>query len=181
MLDDRELVLAIAAGDREAFAELFRRFAPRINGFLRGSMPPAKAEELTQEVMLRVWRKAQSYDPQRASAATWIFTIARNARIDALRRSGRAEPESDDPMWVPSTPEAPDQVVARRASEAKMREALDALPEGQLEVLERAYLQGQTLAEVSAALGIPLGTVKSRVRLAMERLRIVLPEGPEKG
>jgi RNA polymerase sigma-70 factor (ECF subfamily) len=179
MLDDRELVLAIAAGDREAFAELFRRFAPRINGFLRQSVPPSKAEEITQEVMLRVWRKAKSYDPARASAATWIFTIARNARIDSLRRSGRPEPEADDPMWVPSSPESPDQVVAKKASEAKMREALDSLPGCQLEVLERAYIQGQTLAEVSTALGIPLGTVKSRVRLAMERLRIVLPEGTD--
>lgn len=181
MQDDRELIVAIAGGDRAAFAELFRRFAPRINGFLRGSMPPAKAEEITQDVMLRIWRKASSYDPERASAATWIFTIARNARIDALRKTGRAEPEPDDPMWVPSAPEPPDQAVTQRAVETKMREALDSLPANQLEVLERAYLKGQTLAEVAAELGIPLGTVKSRVRLAMERLRIALPEGSDVG
>lgn len=176
-MEDRDLLLAIANGDRGAFAELFRRFAPRVNAFLCKTLPAAKAEELTQEVMLRTWRKAGSYDPARASAATWIFTIARNARIDSFRRSGRAEPEPDDPMWVPSSPEAPDRIVERRAEESRIRDALDGLPAGQLEVLERAYLQGQTLSEVSDALQIPLGTVKSRVRLAMERLRIVFPQG----
>jgi RNA polymerase sigma-70 factor, ECF subfamily len=180
LMEDRDLLLAIAEGDRGAFAELFRRFAPRVNGFLRQTLPVAKAEEITQEVMLRIWRKAKSYDPSRASAATWIFTIARNARIDSFRRTGRAEPEPDDPMWVPSTPDAPDRIVERRAEETKIREALDGLPAGQLEVLERAYMQGQTLSEVSEALKIPLGTVKSRVRLAMERLRIVLPDEGEK-
>lgn len=175
MMDDRELLVAIAGADRAAFAELFRRFAPRINGFLRQSVPASKAEEITQEVMLRIWRNAGTYDPGRASPATWIFTIARNARIDALRRSGRPEPDPEDPVWVPSGPDAPDAQVARHREEVAVRQALDGLPEGQLEVLERAYLQGQTLSEVSEALGIPLGTVKSRVRLALERLRGVLP------
>ena len=186
-MEDRDLLAAIATQDsggeepRAAFAELFRRYAPRINGFLRQSLAAAKAEEVTQEVMLRVWRKAPSYDPARASAATWIFTIARNARIDALRRTGRAEPDPEDPMWVPSSPEPPDEAVTRRVEEAKMRDALDGLPPGQLEVLERAYLRGQTLSEVAEALSIPLGTVKSRVRLALERLRGALPEGSDSG
>jgi RNA polymerase sigma-70 factor (ECF subfamily) len=180
-MEDRDLLAAIANQDRAAFAELFRRFAPRINGFLRQSLSAAKAEEVTQEVMLRVWRKAPSYDPARASAATWIFTIARNARIDSLRRTGRVEPDPEDPMWVPSAPPPPDELASRKAEEAKMREALDGLPPGQLEVLERAYLQGQTLTEVAEALGIPLGTVKSRVRLALERLRGALPDGSDTG
>ena len=180
-MDDPDLLAAIANGDRAAFAELFRRFAPRINGFLRQSLAAAKAEEVTQEVMLRIWRKARSYDRRRASPATWIFTIARNARIDALRRTGRAEPEPDDPMWVPSSPPPPDEEVVRRAAEDRMRQALDGLPAGQLEVLERAYLQGQTLSEVATALDLPLGTVKSRVRLALERLRGALPDGTESG
>jgi RNA polymerase sigma-70 factor (ECF subfamily) len=175
-MEDRDLLVAIARGDRAAFAELFRRFAPRINGFLRQSVPASKAEELTQEVMLRVWRKAATYDPARAAPATWIFTIARNARTDSLRRTGRPEPDPEDPVWVPSSPEMPDDEAARRDEETRIRAALDDLPAGQLEVLERAYMQGQTLSEVSDALGIPLGTVKSRVRLAMERLRLVLPK-----
>ena len=176
LMEDRDLLLAIAGGDRGAFGELFRRFAPRDNGFLRQTLPAAKAEEITQEVMLRIWRKAKSYDPSRASAATWIFTIARNARIDSFRRTGRAEPEADDPMWVPSTPDAPDRIVERRAEETKIREALDGLPPGQLEVLERAYMQGQTLSEVSDALQIPLGTVKSRTFRAHRRLAGILSD-----
>lgn len=171
MQDDRELLLAIAAQDRRAFAELYRRYAPRVNGFLRQGLPPSRAEEVTQEVMLRVWHKAHIYDPSRAAPATWIFTVARNARIDAQRRAGRPEPEPDDPLWVPSSPDAPDASTEKRADEARVRSALDGLPQGQLEVLERAYMQGQTLTEVADALGVPLGTVKSRVRLAMERLR----------
>jgi RNA polymerase sigma-70 factor (ECF subfamily) len=176
-MDDRDLLIAIQGGDRAAFAELFRRFAPRINGFLRQSLPAAKAEEVTQEVMLRVWRKSKSYDPARAAPATWIFTIARNARIDCLRRGGRAEPDPEDPVWVPSAPGAPDEVLDKRTDEERIRTALEELPKPQLEVVERAYLQGQTLTEVSEALQVPLGTVKSRVRLALERLRLVLPEG----
>ncbi|MEQ1570017.1 MAG: sigma-70 family RNA polymerase sigma factor [Myxococcota bacterium] len=175
-MEDSELLAAIARGDRAAFSAFFHRFAPRINGFLRQSLPASKAEEVAQEVLLRVWRSAAGYDPSRASPATWVFTIARNARIDALRRGGRAEPEPDDPMWVPSAPPSPDEVTHRKAEEQQIRAALDQLPVGQLEVLERAYLQGQTLLEVSESLSVPLGTVKSRVRLALERLRGVLPE-----
>ncbi|MEZ4241558.1 MAG: sigma-70 family RNA polymerase sigma factor [Myxococcota bacterium] len=175
-MEDRDLLQAIAAGDRSAFAELFRRYAPRINGFLRQSLSASKAEELTQDVMLRIWRKAKTYDPDRAAPATWIFTIARNARTDALRRGGRPEPDPEDPVWVPSSPDAPDEEADKRDAEVRVREALDGLPPAQLEVLERAYLQGQTLAEVAEGLKIPLGTVKSRVRLAMERLRAVLPK-----
>jgi RNA polymerase sigma-70 factor, ECF subfamily len=180
-MEDPDLLAAISDGDRGAFAELFQRYAPRINGFLRQSLPAARAEEVTQEVMLRIWRKARSYDRRRASVATWVFTIARNARIDALRRTGRAEPEPDDPLWVPASPPPPDEAATRRAEDARIRSALDALPAGQLEVLERAYLQGQSLPEVAGALGIPLGTVKSRVRLALERLRGALPLEPETG
>ena len=176
MDDDRELLRAVAARDRRAFGELYRRFAPRVNGFLRQGLSPARAEEVTQEVMLRVWRKAEVYDPLRASPTTWIFTVARNARIDAQRRTSRPEPEADDPMWVPSAPDRPDVAHEKRADEARIRDVLEVLPAQQLEVLERAYMQGQTLTEVAEGLGIPLGTVKSRVRLAMERLRLAFPD-----
>ena len=181
MEDDRELLVAVAARDRRAFGELYRRYAPRVNGFLRQGLPAARAEEVTQEVMIRVWHKAHVYDPARAAPSTWIFTVARNARIDAQRRGGRPEPEPDDPMWVPSAPDAPDIASEKRADEERIRTALDSLPAGQLEVLERAYMQGQTLTEVAEALGVPLGTVKSRVRLAMERLRTLFPGAQEKG
>ncbi len=172
-MDDRDLLAAVARRDRAAFAELFRRFAGRVKGLLLRSLPPDRAEEVAQEVMLRVWHSAERYDPTRASPATWIFTIARNARIDAQRRAAHATPDPADPVWVPSPEEAPDAAAARRANADRMRLALDELPPNQLDVLHRAYLQGQTLTEVAEALSVPLGTVKSRVRLAMERLRIV--------
>ena len=153
--------------------QLFRRFAGRVKGLLMRSLPPDRAEEVTQEVMLRVWHAAVRYDPSRASPTTWIFTIARNARIDAQRRAAHATPDPADPVWVPAPEESPDAAVSRRASAERIRSALDELPPNQLDVLDRAYLQGQTLTEVAEALSVPLGTVKSRVRLAMERLRIV--------
>jgi RNA polymerase sigma-70 factor (ECF subfamily) len=178
-MDDREVLAAVARRDRAAFEELFRRYAPRVKGFLVRALGPTRAEEVAQEVLLRVWHNAPRYDPVRASPATWIFTIARNARIDALRRTAHATPDPADPMWVPAAEEAPDAAVERRAASERIRSALDALPEQQLEVLDRAYLQGQTLAEVADALAVPLGTVKSRVRLAMERLRLVVPDERE--
>jgi RNA polymerase sigma-70 factor (ECF subfamily) len=174
-MDDTGLLLQIAAKDRAAFAELFHRYSPRIAGFLRRALPSGKADEVLQDVMLRVWQKAPTFRPDRASATTWIFAIARNARIDALRRGGRPEPDPDDPMWVPSAPEPPDRQVEQADSDARVRAALSDLPALQLEVLERAYVRGESLSEIAAALGIPLGTVKSRVRLAMERLRATLP------
>jgi RNA polymerase sigma-70 factor (ECF subfamily) len=174
-MDDTALLLQVAAKDREAFAELFRRFAPRVAGFLRRSLPDGRADEVLQDVMLRVWQKAPTYRPDRASPTTWIFAIARNARIDALRRAGRPEPDPDDPLWVPTGPEPPDRQVEQAHRDAQVREALRGLPETQVEVLERAYVQGQSLSEIAEALAVPLGTVKSRVRLAMERLRGALP------
>jgi RNA polymerase sigma-70 factor (ECF subfamily) len=172
-MDDRDLLHAVARRDRSAFEEVFRRYAGRVKGLLLRSLPPDRAEEVTQEVMLRVWRSAERYDPSRASPATWIFTIARNARIDAQRRAAHATPDPADPMFVPDTEEPPDVAASRRANAERIRSALDELPPNQLDVLDRAYLQGQTLAEVAEALSVPLGTVKSRVRLAMDRLRIV--------
>jgi RNA polymerase sigma-70 factor (ECF subfamily) len=175
-MEDRDLVVAVARRDRAAFEELFRRFAPRVKGLLVRSLGPTRAEEVAQDVMLRVWHNAPRYDPSRASPATWIFTIARNARIDAIRRVARAAPDPEDPMWVPAGEEPPDAAAARRATAERVRSALDELPANQLEVLDRAYLQGQSLSEVAEALSVPLGTVKSRVRLAMERLRLLVPD-----
>jgi RNA polymerase sigma-70 factor (ECF subfamily) len=173
--DDRELLQRVADRDRAAFGELFRRFAPRLKGYLMQALSAGRAEEVVQEVLLRVWRKAPTYDGSRASPTTWIFTIARNARIDSLRRTGRAEPDPEDPVWVPSAPGAPDEDVDRGKVQSQVREALAELPDEQAEILRRAYMKGQTLSEIADALDIPLGTVKSRVRLAMKKLRLTLP------
>ncbi len=170
-MDDHALLLAIAGKDREAYAEFFRRFAPRIKGFLAQSLSHNRADEITQEVLLRVWRNAPSYDPARAAPSTWVFAIARNARIDSLRRTARAAPEPDDPVWVPAAAEAPDTAAERKAASERLHTALAQLPEDQRVVLEHAYLKGETLSQISETLQIPLGTVKSRVRLAIQRLR----------
>lgn len=162
--------------DRAAFAELHRHFAPRLAGFLaRGG--GGDVEELVQETMLAVWRKAESYDPAQAGVATWIFTIARNLRIDALRKEGRARPgalpQRDE---VDSAPDGEAQVLASER-EAQVRQALGQLPADQAEVVRLTYYTEKTQAEISRELGVPLGTVKSRLRLAAKRLSALLEAG----
>lgn len=156
--------------DQEAFIALFRQFAPRVKGFLiKSGADEALADECTQEVMATVWQKANQYDETRASVATWIFTIARNRRIDILRKQRRPEPE--DLGWGPE-PE-PDQsaVVELQQESARLTRALTALPEKQRLLVERAYFGNLSHSEIAAETGLPLGTIKSRIRLALDRLR----------
>ena len=171
--DDASLVLAIAARrDRAAFVALFSRTAPRLKSwFMRTGLAADRAEDLAQETMLAVWRKADTFDPNRASAATWIFTIARNQRIDALRRAGRPLPDADDPSLAPAEPVAPDTAYGAAQAEQRVRAALLDLPAEQAEVVRLAYFEDRPHGEIERSLGIPLGTVKSRLRLAMGRLR----------
>jgi len=161
----------IATGNRQAFAALFQRHGGRVEGFLRRSLPSTAAAEVTQEVFLRVWRHAARYDPTKASPTTWLFSIARNARTDRQRRRARPEPDADDPMWVPSAPAPPDAATHLKVRDAALRARVEALPTKQREVIVLAYLEGLTLSEIAERLEVPLGTVKSRVRLAMGRLR----------
>lgn len=156
--------------DRAAFAELFEHFAPRIKGFLMKSGADATtAEECAQDVMARVWQKAEQFDPSRASVATWVFTIARNRRIDMLRRSKRPEPE--DLPWGPE-PE-PDQadVIALQQDSQRLAAALLDLPQAQRDLIEKAYFGDLSQSEIADITGLPLGTIKSRIRLALDRLR----------
>lgn len=158
------------ARDQEAFAALFRHYAPRVKGFLvKSGADAALAEELAQDVMATVWRKADLFDPARASVATWVFTIARNRRIDVLRKARRPEPE--DLPWGPE-PE-PDQADALQMQQEtrKLAAALAALPASQRELIERAYFGDLSHGEIAAQTGLPLGTIKSRIRLALEKLR----------
>lgn len=158
------------AQDREAFALLFRHFAPRVKAFLmKSGAGAALAEECAQDVMATLWQKAHLYDPARASVATWIFTIARNRRIDALRRDRRPEPE--DLPWGPA--DSPDQseALALRQDCARLEAALAALPEAQRALIQRAYWGDRSQSELAAETGLPLGTIKSRIRLALDRLR----------
>ncbi|MEO1179236.1 MAG: sigma-70 family RNA polymerase sigma factor [Pseudomonadota bacterium] len=156
--------------DQKAFAEVFRHFAPRVKSFLlRGGADEALAEECMQDVMATLWRKARLYDPARASVSTWIFTVARNRKIDLLRKYARPEPE--DLPWGPE--EEPDQVevVALKQDSKRLSEALGNLPEKQRDLIERAYFGEMTHSEIADETGLPLGTIKSRIRLALERLR----------
>jgi RNA polymerase sigma factor (sigma-70 family) len=156
--------------DKAAFAALFRHFAPRVKAFLmKSGASEALAEECAQDVMATLWQKAGMFDPARASVATWVFTIARNRRIDALRKARRPEPE--ELTWGPE-PE-PDQADAFEAQQdtERLGAALSQLPQKQRELIERAYYGDLTHSEIAAETGLPLGTIKSRIRLALERLR----------
>ena len=157
-------------GDKAAFAALFRHFAPRVKGFLmKSGASAALAEECAQDVMAALWQKAHLYDPARASVATWVFTIARNRRIDALRRARRPEPEAL--FWGPEA--EPDQadVYEMQRESARLGEAVARLPDKQRVLIERAFWGDLTHSEIAAETGLPLGTIKSRIRLALERLR----------
>ncbi len=156
--------------DRAAFAVLFRHFAPRVKAFLiKSGAGDSLAEECTQDVMATLWTKAHMFDPSRASVSTWVFTIARNRKIDALRRARRPEPE--DLPWGPE--QEPDQaeVLTLRQETEKLKTAISELPEKQRELIERAYFGDLSHSEIAEETGLPLGTIKSRIRLALERLR----------
>ncbi len=169
---------AIAAHqDRAAFARLFGHFAPRIKTFMRRSgAGDAAAEELAQEVMLAVWRKAALFDPATTGASAWIFTIARNLRIDALRREAKNLPVDIDAEFLMDGGPAADDTVAGAQAEARVRQALAELPPEQVRVVELSFYQEKAHGEIATALGIPLGTVKSRLRLAMAKLRLLLDD-----
>ncbi|QFT79180.1 ECF RNA polymerase sigma factor RpoE [Roseovarius sp. THAF27] len=156
--------------DRAAFQRLFSHFAPRVKAFLMKSGTDASlAEECAQEVMATLWQKAHMFDPSRASAATWIFTIARNRRIDAIRKQRRPEPE--DLPWGPEQePDQADALALQQESE-KLGAAIAQLPEKQKDLIEKAYFGDLTHSEIAEETGLPLGTIKSRIRLALDRLR----------
>ena len=156
--------------DTSAFEELFNHFAPRVKAFLmKSGADPQMAEECSQEVMATVWRKAHLFDPSRASASTWIFTIARNKKIDAIRKQNRPEPE----QLYPDQDYEPDQesVVELQQETERLTLALGELPEKQRVLVEKAYLGELSHSEIAEITGLPLGTIKSRIRLALEKLR----------
>jgi len=159
---------------REAFAELFGHFAPRLKAFLmRYGIPEAQSEDLAQETMIAVWRKADTFDPARAGVSTWIFTIARNKRIDQMRRERSAAPPLD--VSDEGDPSASGEDLALAAErDAHVRAALASLPQEQAAVVRLSFFLEKPHSEIARELGIPLGTVKSRVRLALARLHAAL-------
>lgn len=172
------LIEAVAKSrDRAAFADLFEHFAPRVKTFMtRSGATEASAEELAQETMLTVWRKANRFDPASVGAAAWIFTIARNLRIDVLRREQRGGPRdecTDLEQHVDESP-SPDSRLVASQYEQRVRAAMAQLSDEQIRVVELSFFEEKAHAEIADLLKIPLGTVKSRLRLAMARLRTLL-------
>jgi RNA polymerase sigma-70 factor (ECF subfamily) len=159
--------------DQSAFAALFAHFAPRVKAFLiRSGMDAAQAEECTQEVMAALWTKAHLFDPARASVSTWVYTIARNRRIDMARRNRRPEPE--DLPWGPEAePDQEDVLLLQQESE-NLGRAIATLPEKQRDLIEKAFYGHLSHSEIAEITGLPLGTIKSRIRLALDRLRHAL-------
>nr|WP_306235666.1 sigma-70 family RNA polymerase sigma factor [Bradyrhizobium sp. Bra64] len=179
-VDWADLIGRVAStGDREAFKRLFEHFAPRIKGLmLKGGCSSDEAEEIAQNAMIAVWRKASQFDPATAGAAAWIFTIARNLRIDLFRSRARADrlrgtselPDAPDPA------ESADAVMSRVQDAARINSAVKRLSTEQSMVVRLSFIEERPHPEIASLLGIPLGTVKSRIRLAMNRLRDILDE-----
>ena len=176
--DLNTLVLTVARErSRPAFATLFGHFAPRLKSYLmRLGAEAGQAEELVQDVMLQVWHRAETFDPLQANASTWVFTIARNKRIDAIRRERRPEIDLSDPALVPEPVEPADRTLETGQENARLNAAIGSLPNEQAELLRLAYYEDKPHSTISAERGIPLGTVKSRLRLAVDRLRRLLRE-----
>lgn len=177
---DEALLARTGAGDRGAFATLFERLAPRVKAYLVGlGATESAADELAQDTMVTLWRRAKSYDPARAKVSTWLFVIARNAWIDRLRRENveiayfAREPQSEQ-----SEDESPEESAARASDRDRMRIALATLPEEQQRVVRLSFFEDRPHPEIAAHLSLPLGTVKSRLRLALTKLRLHWEQAP---
>ena len=177
-VDHSRLIVRIAADrDRKAFVTLYEYFAPRVKSYLVGQRVPADvADELLQEVMLAVWNKAGQFNPDKAAASTWIFAIARNKRIDRIRKDTKPDLDPEEPSLLPGGFEAADESLLDKQRKAAVGAALAELPDDQRNVIELSFMKGLSHSEIAERLGLPLGTVKSRIRLAFQRLRGELGE-----
>ena len=165
--------------DKAAFALMFDHYVPLVRAYSLAREPVANliADELAQEVMIRVWLKAGSYNAQLSNINTWIFTLARNCRIDYLRRNGRFISDID-PTEIFNNIEdegpGPFQLAHQNRLEDNIKSGLEKLPREQSEVLTKVYLEGKSHQQTSTELKLPLGTVKSRVRLALKKLQVLV-------
>ena len=161
--------------DEAAFDVLFRYFAPRIKSYcLRLGADPSGAEEITQEAMVSIWRNAAQFDPSKASPSTWIFTIARNLTIDRFRNTRRPQFDPNDPALVPDDQPPPDHLVEQTEKQENVRKIMDTLSPNEKNVLMLSFYEDLSHGEISKQLSIPLGTVKSRIRLAFAKIRSTL-------
>ena len=166
--------LLVAVGqdqDKDKFAALFEYFAPRIKSFLiQSGLSDTLADELAQETMLAVWDKASHYDPAKAAASTWIYRIARNKKIDYFRKKSTGETQIPDETLIEDDADNQASMLMQKQETDIMSHALAELPEEQSDLLARSFFKGQSHGEIAKETGIPLGTVKSRIRLALEKL-----------
>ena len=166
---DAELIRLVAGGDRPAFEELHRRYARPVLGIaLRRLGDRGRAEDVTQDTFTSVWRSAARFDPARGAATSWIFTVARNAITDGLRR--RIEPTVDNPPEIPAPGPGPADAAEAEWLSWRVHRALEELPEHERSLIELAYWSGLSQSEIADYVGLPLGTVKTRTRTALRRL-----------
>lgn len=165
----------ISQRDIAAYEIIFKYFAPRIKAYMmRLTTDRQLAEELMQETMIAVWHKADHFDPAKGALSTWIFTIARNLRIDAVRRSKRPEFDPEDPAFIPDSAPTADNLITARQTADELKAAIAELPFEQSELLKMSFFDDYSQSTIAAKMNIPLGTVKSRMRLAFNKLRIAL-------
>lgn len=168
--------------DEAAFAKLFAHFAPLIKGFclgnLNSSFPADAADEIVQEVMFKVWQKSPSYDATKAAASTWVYTVMRNCRIDLMRRNRRSTSDSGvidiEDIWDESAEDQAYVYLMQATNEAMVQQSFAQLPVEQRQVLNQVYMQGKTHQEIATETGLPLGTVKSRVRIGLKKMQILI-------
>ena len=179
LLHDRLIESIALRRDREAFAALFAYFAPRLKAWLiKSGATPGAAEDFAQDAMLTVWRKADLFDSSKARAATWIFTIARNRRLDMLRRDARPLPTPEIELAGEDV-RRPDELLSMSQDADRVRDALSRLSPDHVEVLRLAFFMDSSHSEIAKHLDLPLGTVKSRIRNAMTKLRLILAPSEE--
>jgi RNA polymerase sigma-70 factor (ECF subfamily) len=181
-LDDQTLIQQIIHARAEALSALYDRYSRLVFGLALSSVGDrATAEEITQDVFLRVWQRARQYRAERGKVSTWLSSIARNRAVDQLRRRG-SRPEQHSVAWVEIAPgtepavNGPEAAAALAMEKARVRSAIARLSEEQKRVLALAYFQGLSQSEIAATLDLPLGTVKTRIRLGMRKLREMLQE-----
>ncbi len=174
-----DMVRVAEERDKQAYGRLFDHFAPLIRHYSLAAYPGASimADEVTQEVMIKIWRKAHLYNPKASAVSTWIFTLARNARIDYLRKNSKHQSDIDPEFIWQEMPDDGEDLFAKvqqKRNEEEVHEAIGKLPQEQKQVLSKVYMEGKSHGEVAEELSIPLGTVKSRVRIALNKLSVLV-------
>lgn len=165
--------------DRAAFKSIYTEFGPKIKAYAVKQGMVETAEELVQEVMVNIWRRAQQFDRSKAGGSTWIFAITRNARIDLLRKLNRISNETQvetDYLWSLPGTDDPTSAFQQALTAKQIRQSLDTLPIEQRDVIAKVYLEDKSHQRVADELSLPLGTVKSRVRLALQKLKVIFQE-----